>query len=122
MAAEPLVPKAASLQFAAALSEAAIASFAAPTIAAQLERVPWGGGRWRYKPEPPAQKLTYSDALGEEFNWMAEGDEVSLAYRENLLWAGGLRALAEMHPLCQLAGGCAAARPAARQCSSHTGV
>lgn len=65
VAAEPLVPKPASPQFAAALSEAAIASFAAPAIASQLEWVPWGGRRWRYKPETNAKQLTYGEALGD---------------------------------------------------------
>lgn len=68
IAAEPLVPKPASLQFAAALSEVAIAGFAAPAIAAGLEWVPYDGGRWRCPPRPANKQPTFGDALDRGWN------------------------------------------------------
>lgn len=68
IAAEPLVPKPASLQFAAALSEVAIAGFAAPAIAAGLEWVPYDGGRWRCPPRPANKQPTFGDVLDRGWN------------------------------------------------------
>lgn len=88
VAAEPLVPQPALLQFASALSEAAIASFAAPAIAAGLEWVPYGQGRWRCPPTPDTKQLTFGDALGIDHGWL--NVQVSLANSALIVESGDL--------------------------------
>lgn len=97
VAAEPFVPKPASPQFAAALSEVALASFAAPIVATELGWVPYCGGRWRCPPPPDARwQPTYFELLGDR-SWLIQRlPEASVASMPGM----GDDALAPINLLC----------------------